>query len=69
MLLGNIKAKDDYKYSILLTRLEENDEKLSMTGKRRYLEKAKGPLLKFAGLYYCAVQSAIDCKRRARVHC
>ena len=50
MLLGTINGKDDDKYSILPTRTEQNEEKLSMTGKRRYLGKAKGPLLKFAGL-------------------
>ena len=50
MLLGTMNGKDDDKYSILPTRTEQNEGKLSMTGKRRYLGKAKGPLLKFAGL-------------------
>lgn len=69
-VVRELGAEDDYKFSVLLTRIEQNEDKLSMTGKRRYLGKAKGPLLKFAGLWNCAAQRAIDhIKRLARVHC
>lgn len=45
MFLRNLAPR-----TIVLTQIEQNEEKSSITGKRRSLGKAKGPLLKFAGL-------------------
>jgi len=49
-VVRELSAKDNDKFSILPTRIEQNEEKLPMAGKRRHLGKAKEPLLKFAGL-------------------